>query len=388
MENLYCGRGQDKDNKKLIDFLDEVFFKDWDSEENFFEMLPKIYKDEYRPAFNNFVIQDKNGDFRSAIGAFYNQFSVGGEDISACCIGNVAVGKEHRSKGYMKKLMELCLNDMIKNNTAIAYLGGQRQRYAYFGFESAGTRYIFSENPQTVKHSFNNAKSSLSCEKLSPDDKESISKILEINNSLPIHAIRTPENCFDVLCSWTCTPYVLKKDGEFAGYFTLTAEQNKSVQECGVAKLEYLQDLAICALETANVQDLNFHAGEFEKEKIKFFTENFENISATSAEAVLIFDFEKIIRSYLKAKTQYTELCDGEMTVLIHGVNGDEKLRISVKNNVSSVEKSDGKADFELSHLEATRAFFSLFFADRADFPPCIKQWLPLPIYFNLSDTM
>ena len=105
--NLYYGRGRDEDNKKLIAFLDEVFFTDDPEERDFLNLLPKCYKDKYRPAYNNFVVQDENGEFRSAIGSFYNDMTVGDEQIKACCIGNVAVGKNYRSMGYMIELMEL-----------------------------------------------------------------------------------------------------------------------------------------------------------------------------------------------------------------------------------------------------------------------------------------
>ena len=63
-EKLYYGRGKDCDNKELIAFLDEVFFIDDDPEtkRDFISILPKIYHDEYRPAYNNFVVQDENGE--------------------------------------------------------------------------------------------------------------------------------------------------------------------------------------------------------------------------------------------------------------------------------------------------------------------------------------
>ena len=51
------------------------------------------------------------------------------ENIEACCIGNVAVGKAYRSMGYMIELMEMSVEDMRKNGVDVAYLGGQRQRY-------------------------------------------------------------------------------------------------------------------------------------------------------------------------------------------------------------------------------------------------------------------
>ena len=101
-EKLYYGRGKDCDNKKLIAFLDEVFFTDDDeaTKRDFVSILPKIYHDEYRPAYNNFVVQEENGSFRAAVGNFNIDLDVCGEKVKACCIGNVAVGVEFRSKVY------------------------------------------------------------------------------------------------------------------------------------------------------------------------------------------------------------------------------------------------------------------------------------------------
>ena len=224
--NLYYGRGRDEDNKKLIAFLDEVFFTDDPEERDFLNLLPKCYKDKYRPAYNNFVVQDKNGEFRSAIGSFYNDMTIGDEQIKACCIGNVAVGKNYRSMGYMIELMELSVEDMRKNGVDVAYLGGQRQRYGYFGFESSGTSYRFNFSRSAYKHTLKAMPCGLDIEKLSPNDAESIANIEKIYSKLPIRSNRKPESYFDVLCSWRDRPYILKDNGDFVGYFVLDYTKN------------------------------------------------------------------------------------------------------------------------------------------------------------------
>lgn len=385
MSGLYYGRGKDEDNKNLIEFLNEVFFKD---DTNFLDLLPKIYKDQYRPAYNNFVVQGEDGEFRSAVGNFYSPMSVGGEDISTCCIGNVAVGEKYRSMGYMKELMQMSVDDMKNNGVDLAFLGGQRQRYGYFGFESAGTRYVFNANRQNIKHSFGNEKSGLDVESLDPNDKETIEKIIAINSSFAVYCKRTVENCYDVLCSWNCVPFVLKKDGEFVGYYSVHKNSDNAVQECGVTDKKYLKAMVLAIFENTDKWNLEFPTAPFETDKLKFYTENFEGFTVTGCESLLVYNFEKVIRAFMKAKMSYTKLCDGEIKVLVHGVNGDEKIRISVKNNVAEVESIDGDVDFELDHHEATRAFFSNYFTDRYRFSPNVQQWLPFNVYLSSSDTM
>lgn len=385
--NLYYGRGKDEDNKKLISFLDEVFFTDDPDERDFLNLLPKCYKDKYRPAYNNFVVQGEDGEFRSAIGSFYNDMTVGGEAIKACCIGNVAVGTKYRSMGYMIELMELSVEDMGKNGVDVAYLGGQRQRYGYFGFESSGTVYRFNFSRSAYRHSLKAMPCGLEISELQPDDIESIENIDRLYSRLPVRSNRATENYNDILRSWRDRPYILKKDGEFVGYFVLDHHKT-CVCECDVVDKKYYPNLVAAALEYTEERSLTFVVAPFEKDKLEFFTKTSDGFNVDGCEMILVYNFEKVIGAYLKAKASYAKLCDGEVTVLINGVRGDEKLRIRVENNNVSVEKFDGEAEFVFDHHAATRAFFSNMEADRSVLPANVQQWLPLHVFLSPSDTM
>lgn len=386
-ENLYYGRGKDEENKSLIAFLDEVFFTDDEECRDFLNLLPKCYKDKYRPAYNNFTVKDENGEFRAAIGCFYNDMLVGGEPISACCIGNVAVGEKYRSKGYMIDLMKMSVEDMGKNGVDVAYLGGHRQRYGYFGFESSGTSYNFGIGKGAFKHAFKSLKCSLEVEKLRGDDTESIAEIERLYSKNVIRSVRPTENCFDILRSWRDCPYILKKDGKLVGYFILSYDKT-FVSEIGVEDKKYYPEVVAAAVERSKNGSMRFRVPPFDIQQVEFFTENFDEFGIGGCEMILVYNFEKVIRAYLKAKASYSKLCDGSLTLLIHGVCGDEKLKIKVLNNQVSVEKFDGEAEIELGRHAATRAFFSNLTADRAAFPPHAQQWLPLHMYLFNADTM
>lgn len=385
--NLYYGRGKDEDNKKLIAFLDEVFFTDDPEGRDFLNLLPKCYKDQYRPAYNNFVVQDENGEFRSAIGSFYNDMTIGDEQIKACCIGNVAVGTKYRSMGYMIELMELSVEDMKKNGVDVAYLGGQRQRYGYFGFETSGTSYRFNFSRSAYRHALKAMPCGLEIEELRADDAESMENIDKLYRRLPVRSNRSLENYYDILHSWRDRPYILKKDGEFIGYFILDYHKG-CVCECDVTDKKYYSNLAAAVLEKTEEYSVSFVAAPFEKDKLEFLTEVSDGFNVDGCEMILVYDFRKVIEAYLKARASYSKLCDGVLTVLIHGKYGDENLRIEVADNKVKVEKFDGKADYELSHHAATRAFFSNLSADREAFPANVQQWLPLHVFLSASDTM
>lgn len=386
-ENLYYGRGKDEDNKKLIAFLDEVFFWEEDDDRDFLHLLPKCYKDQYRPAYNNFVVQDENGEFRSAIGSFYNDMTVADEHFKTCCIGNVAVGKEYRGKGYMKELLKMSIDAMIENGTDIAYLGGQRQRYGFFGFETAGTSYGFGFSDKALKHSFGNMPSGLVATRLEEGDLESIKNIEKLYSRIPVRSNRPLESYYDILGSWRDETYILTKDGEFIGYYIFNHSKD-TLYEWDAIDTKYFPNLVMSAVENTDRKGVTLAVAPFEPEKMAFCTQNADGHRINNCEMILVYHFQKSIRAYLKAKSSYAKLCDGEMTVLIHGINGDEKMRITVKDNVTSVENFDGTPEFEFDHHTATRIFFSNYISDRAVLPANLQQWFPLGLYLSSSDTM
>ena len=388
-EKLYYGRGKDCDNKELIAFLDEVFFIDDDPEtkRDFISILPKIYHDEYRPAYNNFVVQDENGEFRAAVGNFNIDLDVAGTPVKACCIGNVAVGVRYRSMGYMVDLMNMSVEEMMQNGTDIAYLGGQRQRYGYFGFEASGVSYNFEFNKKTAKHIFGGRKSALRAEKLNENDMATIGKIDELYQKNIIKASRPHDKYYRIITSWRHTPYVVYDGDEFAGYFLIDYGYSW-ISECAVTKPEYYGELALAALEVSGKDSIRFNASPFDKEKHGFFTVNSENVSVGGCESLLVLNYEKVLGAYLKAKAAYTSLADGELTVLIHGKKADEKLRVAVKNNEVTVEKFDGEAEIEFTHEQATRAFLSNFTFEREQLNGAAQQWFPLPAFIFSTDQM
>ena len=387
MEELYIGRGKDEDNAALLAFLDQVFFADEGSDTRFLTLLPKIYKDQYRPAYNNFVVQEPGGAFRAAVGNFDNDMTVGGVDLKTCCIGNVAVGKDQRAKGYMIELMNASVEDMKKRGVALSYLGGQRQRYGYFGYENAGTCYNFGFSVNSHRHSLGGVPGGLTLEKLSPDDDAAIRFIDGLYTMAPVISRRPAEAYFDILCSWEDIPYLVKENGAPVGYAVLS-DRLDHVCEFGLADNALLPRFVAAVLELCGKDSVGFSVAPYETEKLAFFTENGSWMRVDHCESVLVLDWKTVLTAYLRAAAAYQPLCDGEMTVRIHGKAGDESLRLAVKNNEVAVTEYGGAPQFELDCLAAVRAFFSNYPSDRAAFPPAVCQWLPLPLFFSSRDTM
>ena len=91
----------------------------------------------------------------------------------------------------------------------------------------------------------------------------------------------------------------------------------------------------------------------------------------------------------MKLKATYEMLPDGELVLLIHGRGGDERLLLSVKDGVPSVETTENRApDLTLEHIEAMNLLFAPYAPARLTLPSFAKVWFPLPLYVYSSDAV
>eukprot|EP01052_Picozoa_sp_SAG31_P016278 SAG31_NODE_1072_length_10065_cov_2.900662_5_plen_493_part_00 len=82
-------------------------------------------------------------------------------------IGNVCTHPSlGRGKGLFRQLMKHCLSEIQKLEYAGSFLGGDRQRYGYFGYEKTGTVYSYSISRTNCRRHFENQPSKRSCLKL------------------------------------------------------------------------------------------------------------------------------------------------------------------------------------------------------------------------------
>lgn len=384
---LHMSHGNDSQNDELIALLDKIFKFPNERVDTFKTLLPKLYKDKYHPAQNN-IILDVDGDMRAAVGVYYNTMTVGDECLKTAGIGNVGTHPDFEGNGYMRFCMALALDEMKQNMVDIALLGGARQRYAHHGFEPAGPRYEFTFCKDNVKRKFlSDKKSKFTAIPLDETNIEFINKITENYNNRIFRTGRTCDNMFDTLKNWNSTPYVIMENDTFKGWLVFSTLKN-SVYEIGFENKEDIEDIIICALETSGHDSITFAVAPCEVELADYLGLNCENYKVDHCEMFNILCFENVIRAFLKLKSTYTKLSDGELTLLIEGCKLPEQIKISVKNNCVTVCETNEKPDFVLKHNEAIRLVGSLYSETRDKLPTECANWFPLPIYISACDTV
>ncbi len=376
---IHMTHGKPQQREDLLNLLDLTF--GFEEEGNkFINLLPKLYKEQYNPAENN-IILDVDGDMRAAVGLYYNTLTVGDEKLKLGGIGNVAVHPKHRGKGYMQFCMLLALDEMKQNMTDLSCLGGARQRYEHFSYEPAGINTNFNYRKDNVKRTLGaGRKSAFTIKKLEETDTKYIKEITEIYNSRIFRMERPEEAMFDILHSWNTVPYIALKDDEVKGWFAYYNDK-QGLHEIFYKNEEDIEDIILLALENSGNESIKIPVPVFDQPLYNYLALNCEYYDIGHAEHFTIFCYENVIRAFLKLKTTYQNLPDGELKLFIQGEKLPEQLKITVKNNNVTVEETDEKPDIILKHLEAMRFIGSHYSEKRNEAPAFCNAWFPLPLY-------
>ena len=387
-ENIYVGRGNSSMHDDYRDFINYVFGFNG-REKDFPKLLPKLYGRADDPAANSYVVTE-DGKLKAAIGAYDHTLQVCGRGLKCRSIGNVSAHPYAKSRGYMRRLMTLAVDDMVKDGVMMSTLGGRRQRYNYFSYEKSGTTYRFSVNSDNMRHTFGAERSHrFEVRRLAADDAASLDAIAALIERSAYCPVRPRERLFDILRSWEMVPVVMYEGDRFAGYAVLRGDRVSEMAMVEGDRRE-ITDGIICLYDWKRSGTLTFDLPAFATEYIDVLYTLAENYALEINESYSVLNFAAVTDAFLALKATYTDLTDGTLTLLIHGQAGDECITLSVKGGRTAVRPATdaeaAKPEMELSHLEAINLLFSTFCPARVKLPACAQLWLPLPIWMYAAD--
>lgn len=386
--NIYAGRGNISMHDDYLDFINYVFGFNG-REHDFPKLLPKLYGRADDPAANSYVITE-DGKLKAAVGAFDHTLNVCGRELKCRSIGNVAAHPYAKSRGFMKKLMTMAVDDMVKDGVVMSTLGGRRQRYNYFSYEKSGTTYRFSVNSDNMRHTYGadrTAHHRLTVRKLTADDNASLDAIAALIEKQAYMPVRPRARLFDILRSWEMIPVVLYEGDRFAGYAVFRGDSVTELLTVTETAGE-ITDAIICLYDWKNIGTLSFKLPAFATAYIDILYPLAEGYALEINESYSVLNFAAVTDAFLALKATYATLPDGVLTLLIHGRSGDERITLCVKDGKTSVTSADESVpvDMELSHLDAINLLFSVFCPARAKLPAHAQLWLPLPIWMYAAD--
>lgn len=374
-------KASNEDFEDIIDFANYVFSHS-SSSVDFPELLPKLYKKKYDTVDNHYIVKE-NGKIKAIVGSFPQILDVAGNKLKVAGIGTVCVHPYSRGSGYMKKLMNMALEDMKKDGIHISCLSGKKQRYEYFGYIPCGQKIYSTINNENIKHKLGNyISNNIIFKEILEDDEECINKAYNLYNKSKYKIIREKERFLDILRSWNFNVYSVIENNNFIGYVSVSNDK-KYISELIVNNEEdYLRVIANY-IEFNNIDEVNIEIPIWEKYKINKIYDIAEESIINNCYQFNIINYEETIEALLKFKAAYSKLDDGRLTINILEYGS---IEISVRNNCVNVNKYCGETDIKISHLKAMELFFSPFSKFIVEGNKIINSWFPIPLFIQTQD--
>ncbi|MDR0642092.1 MAG: GNAT family N-acetyltransferase [Treponema sp.] len=385
-----------KDYEELMDFGNYVF-SHAHGPTDFPALLPKLYKREYFMEGIHYIARE-DGRIRAAVGAYPLKLKILGESLPGRGIGMVSVHPYARSRGYMRTLMDMALADMRRDGIVFSCLGGQRQRYEYFGYTPAGTRISFECRRTNIRHFLGSDFSPVfSLRPLKEGDAE-LEDIHRIHRSKAAHFERDRGKFFDILSSWKNRVFALLEGTLFAGYIVYNDAEN-TVAEINLSDPGRTAEALACFLNYAGGKDrVSVIVQPWETAKLGAFAAFAEDYHISTAYSFAVFDWRSFLSALLKLKSASGGqgsgciLPEGEAAFRIGGGNGGPKescFRVTVRDGEARINADSGEGAVVLDPLQAIRFFFSPLSPWTPPLPhrnPLLRGILPLPLFFESPD--
>lgn len=374
-DTVIC-KGTAEDLPAIVDFGNYVFSHAGDRTD-FPTLIPKLYAPGSASGPFHYLYKGSAG-IRAMVCAMPLAFEVAGERLTAAGIGTVSVHPYERGKGYMKALMTRALADMQEAGTAFACLGGQRQRYEYYGFTPTGVKQEFRITRTNLRHRYGQVGDGVELVALDGPGDPFVREAFALYGAQPVTGARSLETFCTVGRTWRMQPLAVVVDGAFAGYVCARGE---TVAELCLRRPADLPGVCAALMEREGVEALQVTLPPWDREAAAWFAAVAEYGQLTTASQFRILDYPAVTRAFLRCKAAYAPLADGRLVLEITDAC---RLMIAVSGGEVQVHSCTQAPDLTLSPFEAARLLFSPFGGLLE--APVPAGWFPLPLYVPSVD--
>jgi predicted N-acetyltransferase YhbS len=348
-------------------------------------LLPKLYKREYFMDGTHYIARE-DGRIRAVVGAYPLEMQVCGDRLPGRGIGMVSVHPYCRSRGFMKALMDMALEDMKRDGMAFSCLGGQRQRYEHFGYVPAGLSCVFDCTVANIRHTLGrDFKTGFSLQRINAGNADALDYIYRTHEAKNARVLRQKDRLFDILSSWNSVVFTVAEGRQTAGYL-LYKPDGKLIHEINIEDNSRMAEVMGLVLGDQGCDGVRVRAMPHETEKIAAFSRFAEDYRLSSAYSVAVFDYPRFLLPFMKLKSSVRTLPDGKLTVRIED---GPCLVLKVEGGKVSVSESREPADLRAGRMDAVRFLFSADYGAGSPIiaaNPFLQSLLPLPFFVETAD--
>jgi len=383
-------KGTAEDAQDIIDFADMVFSKNF-GPHDFAGLIPKLYSVGADTQKYHYLVKE-NGKIKAMICVLPVTCNVAGIELKVGCVGTVSVHPCSRGKGYMKKLMNMAVEDMKSQGYSMSVLGGQRQRYEFFGYEPAGIKFEFTLTSDNIRHKYKELDTSAIRFEPLLSDSPWLDDAYQLYQQGTVNSARSKEQFAIIVRTWNTQPFVILEDGKFIGYVGLSKDGG-SINEIEMIDPALLPVVSKALAAEKGSGELRFTIPPYDLEKIALLGDVCDWYSTSYEYNYNIMDYSSVIEAFLRCKAKNMMLQDGRFVL---GIEDSEIVEIDVQNNQVVVNKydpnaTDMQAQVILTKREATALLFSPL-SEYTNWKQATRQlnipsgWLPLPLYIPPLD--
>jgi len=368
------------DFQEAMDFMGMAF--SFQSPRDFPMLLPQIYRptDEWMRC--NYAIR-RDGQIVSVVGAYPRVWQIGDETLKLSGIGGVCTHPDYRGQGLMKQLMERAVADMKLEGYHISWLGGQRQRYQYYGYEKCGNESHFALRRANIRHAGVEPRD-INFEPMGAHYSDRISAAKAFHEAKPIHVRRSQEDFVLYLLSGYSEPWVALDADEVIGYLVTTPD-NRGIREIASQNAETSLDM-LFAWSNRIDKDLRVNVQPDDVELLRALADLSESADVSGSGNWQVFDWATTLQATMKVKHKPRGLAEGTLRIGI----GEETYLATVDSTDASCVRVEEGAEISLTPFAAHRVLFGPARpSDSAEIPDSariLEAWAPLPLGFLRAD--
>lgn len=382
------------DYDELLSMLNATFANKYGREVDFLTAQPKMWvRDDEHMGRHLGIFED--GKLVSVAGIYPLPTVIAGERCMFMTTGNVATMPGYEGRGYFTKIFSELMGELEIRGADAARLGGARQRYARYGFETCGSSYRVEYNEKNRTAFFGESGKDIEFRRVLPDDFDSLKFITEIISKKPFYITRgggtDTDEQYRALTTKHSLPYIATRGGQSVGYLCASEreaqvgarEWGELITESGAVNEDVRIEI-INAWQKKLGKNISFAIAAHEQKLLSSFGACAEIMTLGIPSHFKILNFERITNALMKLKASYTDMPRGEATLCIKDYGTLLLYNTGMECGCTLTDKS---ADFTVDKMTAARLLYGPLLP--AAFPGAahnLAAFLPLPLSWNTLD--
>ena len=358
----------------ILDFINYVFSQAH-RPHNFKTLLPKVYAHEGFYRYHYVAVED--GRIRGTVAVLPVDMQVG-KGLKIGFVGSVSAHPYDRGAGHMKKLMDLMLKE-AKEQYDLLVLGGQRQRYQYFGFECGGMRLRFTVNESNVRHSLKDTVVRMQLREVKKNDRR-IPEIHALCQQKMFCCVRDEEKFLDIMHSWEGKLFALEDEGGLQGY--LYTKENDFLAEIGLVDESRMGELIKAYMQVTGEKSITVRVNPLNRVRANYIKRFAEKWQLSDNHMLHVMNWQRTLERFLTLKADCMPLMDGKF---VFEVENAGRYVIEVKAHGVRVTETDEEPLMVMTPSKAVEFFFSPY-TPLMGVSPLLKSWLPVPFGMYPAD--